>query len=244
MFGLTPLGVVHTAISLVAVIAGIVALVRDKRISGSNGLGKVYVITTALTCLTAFGIFQHGGFARHTRLASSRWSSSRPRGAPAGMDCSGRASRYVETVGYSATLLFHMVPAITEITTRLPLGAPLLPGPDAPALQVAAAVFLVLFCWGRDSRCARCARRRHDRRSRTRCRFRSRIHLARDRGRRRRPARDGRRHRLAGGPHPRLCRDVIECGEHWRASWRQGSRSSHPTFRASAPHRSRRARST
>ena len=64
MFGLTPLGVVHTAISLVAVIAGVIALVRDGRISSGNGLGKLYVITTALTCLTGFGIFQHGGFGK------------------------------------------------------------------------------------------------------------------------------------------------------------------------------------
>ena len=30
MFGLTPLGVIHTAISLIAVAAGLIALVRDK----------------------------------------------------------------------------------------------------------------------------------------------------------------------------------------------------------------------
>jgi uncharacterized membrane protein len=64
MFGLTPLGVVHTAMSLVAVAAGFIALVRDRRISPGNMLGKVYVIATALTCLTGFGIFQHGGFGK------------------------------------------------------------------------------------------------------------------------------------------------------------------------------------
>jgi len=41
----------------------------------------------------------------------------------------GWASPYVETVSYSATFLFHMIPGITETTTRLPLGAPLLPVP-------------------------------------------------------------------------------------------------------------------
>ncbi len=61
MFGLTQLGMIHTAISLVAVAAGLIALVRDKEISPRNMLGKVYVITTVLVCLTGFGIFQHGG---------------------------------------------------------------------------------------------------------------------------------------------------------------------------------------
>jgi hypothetical protein len=30
----------------------------------------------------------------------------------------------VETISYTATILFHMIPAVTETTTRLPLGAP------------------------------------------------------------------------------------------------------------------------
>ncbi|TMG93658.1 MAG: hypothetical protein E6H72_04325, partial [Betaproteobacteria bacterium] len=67
MFGLTPLGVIHTAISLIAVAAGLIALIRDKEISPRNMLGKTYVITTVITCLTGFGIFQHGGFGKpHT----------------------------------------------------------------------------------------------------------------------------------------------------------------------------------
>ena len=40
MFGLTTLGTIHTAISLVALAAGIVALARDKQISPDNGLGR------------------------------------------------------------------------------------------------------------------------------------------------------------------------------------------------------------
>ncbi|TMH72537.1 MAG: hypothetical protein E6H51_11540, partial [Betaproteobacteria bacterium] len=67
MFGLTPLGVIHTAISLIAVAAGLIALIRDKEISPRNMLGKTYVIATVITCLTGFGIFQHGGFGKpHT----------------------------------------------------------------------------------------------------------------------------------------------------------------------------------
>jgi hypothetical protein len=42
MLGLTPLGVFHTAISVIALIAGLIALVRDKQISPTNPLGNVY----------------------------------------------------------------------------------------------------------------------------------------------------------------------------------------------------------
>jgi uncharacterized membrane protein len=69
IYGLTQLGVVHTAISLIAVAAGIIAFFRYGRISPSNTVGKVYVITTILTCLTALGIFQHGGFGKPHMLA-------------------------------------------------------------------------------------------------------------------------------------------------------------------------------
>src|SRR5438094_8994960 len=70
MFGLTPLGVIHTAISLIAVAAGLIALVRDKEISPRNTLGKVYVITTVIVCVTGFWIFQHGGLGRPHSLGA------------------------------------------------------------------------------------------------------------------------------------------------------------------------------
>ena len=46
------------------------------------------------------------------------------------------------------TFLFHMIPAITETSTRLPFGAPLLPNADAPELKTATGVLLVLFVLG------------------------------------------------------------------------------------------------
>jgi len=60
----------------------------------------------------------------------------------------GRASAYVETISYTATFLFHMIPGVTETSTRLPLGAPLLPNADAPELKTASGVLLVLFVIG------------------------------------------------------------------------------------------------
>jgi len=41
-----------------------------------------------------------------------------------------------------------MIPAVTETTTRLPLGAPLLPNADAPELKTAAGVLFALFVVG------------------------------------------------------------------------------------------------
>ncbi|WP_255991962.1 hypothetical protein [Chitinolyticbacter albus] len=146
MLGLTPLGTIHTAISLVAVAAGLVALVRNKRITWHNTLGKTYVITTILTCLTGFGIFQHGGFGKPHALgvltllviALALAIRNRPE----------FKALATEAVAYSATFAFHLIPAVTETTTRLPLGAPLLPNADAPELQVFAAVLAALLLVG------------------------------------------------------------------------------------------------
>ena len=64
MFGLTPMGAFHTASNLVAVVAGLTALLRDGASSPRNHLGQIYVVTTVVTCLTGFGIFQHGRFGK------------------------------------------------------------------------------------------------------------------------------------------------------------------------------------
>ena len=148
MFGLTQLGVIHTAISLIAVAAGLFAFFRDKEISPRNGVGKIYIIATILTCLTGFGIFQHGGFGKPHTLGVITLIVLAVAYVAGYTKLYGRLSPYIETVSYSATFLFHLIPGITETTTRLPLGAPLLPNADAPALQAATAVLVVLFLIG------------------------------------------------------------------------------------------------
>src|SRR5258708_123227 len=148
MFGLTQLGMIHTAISLIAVAAGLIALIRDKEISPRNTLGKVYVIATILVCLTGFGIFQHGGFGKPHVLGIITLVVLGVAYVAGYTKFYGRVSPYIETVSYSATFLFHLIPGITETTTRLPLGAPLLPNAEAPALQAASVVLGVLFLMG------------------------------------------------------------------------------------------------
>ena len=133
---------------LVAVAAGIVSLVRYREISPRNLTGKVYVITTVLTCLTGFGIFQHGGFGKPHALGIITLVVLGVAALAGNTKAFGHASRYVETISYSATFLFHLIPGITETTTRLPLGAPLLSSPEAPDLQVASGVLFVFFLIG------------------------------------------------------------------------------------------------
>ena len=147
MFGLTTLGAVHTAISLVALAAGIAAFIRHGAITLRSRAGQLYVITTVLTCVTGFGIFQRGGF-NEAHVLGIVTLLALAIAAAAGRDRLGRASRYIEAVAYSATFFFHMIPAFTETGSRLPLGAPLVSGPDDPNLQAAVGVAFLVFVAG------------------------------------------------------------------------------------------------
>lgn len=148
MFGLTPLGILHTAISLIAVIAALIAFFRDKEILIKTMVGKVYVLTTIISCLTGLGIFQHGGFGKPHVLAIVTLLVLLLAAVAGYTRLLGRASPYVETVSYSATFFFHLIPGITETSTRLPSGAPLVANAEAPVLLAATGVMFVLLLIG------------------------------------------------------------------------------------------------
>jgi uncharacterized membrane protein len=129
------------------VFAAVIAFARDKGIDPANTLGKGYIWTTVLTCLTGFGIFQHGGFGKAHVLGivtlltlGVAWWADRGR--------FGARSVYVSTLCYSITFVFHMIPAVTESSTRLPLDAPLLASPEAPELKAVTGALFVLYAIG------------------------------------------------------------------------------------------------
>ena len=57
---LTPLGTVHTLLSLVAVVAALAALVRDGGVAPRSRIGRLYIWSLVATCLTGLPIFRHG----------------------------------------------------------------------------------------------------------------------------------------------------------------------------------------
>lgn len=147
MYGLTYLGTIHTAISLVALVAGFTSLARTGLITWHTRLGQWYVIATVLTCLTGFGIFRRGGFNEAHMLGvvtlltlGVAWFAARRR--------LGARSVYVEAVALSLTLFFHFIPGITETSLRFPVGAPLAASTEEPWLKAAAGILFVIFLLG------------------------------------------------------------------------------------------------
>ena len=131
MFGLTVLGAFHTAISLVAIVAGAWALARDKEIVPANRLGKLYLLATALTAATGLAIFEHGGFRIGHAFAIATLVVLAIGTIAATTVLFGRASRYVQAVMFSSTFLLHMITGLAESLTRLPPGEPLVTAANA-----------------------------------------------------------------------------------------------------------------
>jgi uncharacterized membrane protein len=148
MPAMTPFGVVHTLISLVAVVAGVISFFRQGRITWGDGPGKTYTLFTVASCVSALFIFHHGGVGPPHVVAVLTLGVLGIVALARATELFGRGDRYVETISYSATFLFHMIPAVTETATRLPRGAPLVASADSPALQAVYLVLLVAFLVG------------------------------------------------------------------------------------------------
>ena len=148
MFGLTQLGTVHTAISLVAIVAGVLAFLRYKQIRTTDRFGQTYLITTFLTAATGLGIFEHGGFGPPHVLSIMTLIALAIGTLAAFRKSFGRSSQTVQAVSYTSTVFFHTIPGFTESLTRLPLGDPVLPSQEAPEFQVIYGALLLLFAIG------------------------------------------------------------------------------------------------
>lgn len=148
MPGLTALGTFHTLISLVAIVAGFWAFARDKEIVPGNRLGKLYLLTTALTAATGLAIFEHGGFRIGHSFAVLTLALVAIGTVAAASPLFGRASRYVQAVFYSSTMLIHMITGSAETLTRLPPGAPLVTAANASVFKDIIGALILAFLAG------------------------------------------------------------------------------------------------
>ena len=57
---LSPIGLFHTIIGIIALLSGFLLLWKNKRISYQPILGKVYLLTTFITAGSSLTIFKHG----------------------------------------------------------------------------------------------------------------------------------------------------------------------------------------
>ena len=145
---MTSLGWFHTAMGIVALVSGGFTLAIFKEISPQTRSGQIYLVTTLITAGTALAIFQRGEFGPGHALAVLTLMALATGTVASTTNLFGKWSRYMKAVSYSATLLFHCVPAVTDGLMRLPVGAPVVTSFEDPLLRMSYLVLLVLFLLG------------------------------------------------------------------------------------------------
>ena len=143
-----PLGWFHTVMGIIALVSGGITLARFKEISLQTLSGRIYLAATLITAVTALGIFQRGEFGPGHALAVLTLAALAVGTVAATTTLFGNLSRYVKAVSYSATLLFHCIPAVTDGLLRLPVGDPVLTSIDDPVLKILYLGLLVVFLIG------------------------------------------------------------------------------------------------
>jgi uncharacterized membrane protein len=146
--GLSNLGIFHTVIGVVAIIAALTAFVRHGKIDLSRTTGKVYFYCTLIASLTALAISKHGGFnAGHVfsliiiiLISAAYFLHSRKKG--------NLKSRYFENFYLSFSFFLSMLPTVNETFTRIPIGHPLAKDINDPVIGKTLLIILALFVAG------------------------------------------------------------------------------------------------
>ncbi|PJZ48037.1 hypothetical protein [Leptospira saintgironsiae] len=146
--GLTNLGIFHTTIGVIAIIAAIISFIKYGIINLSQLTGKIYFYATSIAALTALGISKHGGFNPGHVLSiiiiflilSAFFLSVKKKG--------NNKSRYFENFFLSFSFFLSLVPTTNETLTRLPVEHPLAKDITDPLIGKTLLVFLVFFILG------------------------------------------------------------------------------------------------
>ncbi len=145
---LSLLGIIHTAISILAIITALYALLRDGKINPANGRGKLYVLLTVITCLTALPIMKTGHPTAGHPLAVIILALLPLAIYAPSFKFLGKSEAYVQVFLMSLTLFLSFIPAVVETLTRLPISNPIASGPNDPIVQTGLMILLAVFVIG------------------------------------------------------------------------------------------------
>ncbi|QEN91015.1 hypothetical protein FZC33_34065 [Labrys sp. KNU-23] len=145
MFGISPIGWVHTLGSLPAIPLALYMFVRHGRIVPWSTAGVAYFVSMLIGAATAFLVAHQPvsyviGAVTIILLVAGYGVGLLP-----GL---GRSRRLAETVCLSLTVFLLMVPTVTETLRRVPDGHPLVTDLKSPLLLGAQASLLVLLVIG------------------------------------------------------------------------------------------------
>ena len=145
---MTLLGWFHTVLGVGAVLSGFYTGAKYRVISLAQPPGKLYALLTLVVAGSALGIYNQGGFGIAHILALLTLAALACGVVMEKTRLFGAASKYFQALGYTSTLLFHMIPAITDFLRRLPIGDPFIDSFEDPLLRQFHLAFLVVFVLG------------------------------------------------------------------------------------------------
>ena len=143
-----PLGWLHTILGIGALMSGFYTLIKYRVVTLAHRSGKLYVLLTLIVAGTALGIYNQGGFGIAHNLAVLTLVALAGGVVMEKTRLLGSFSKYCQALGYSSTLLFHMLPAITDFLRRLPVGDPFIDTLEDPLLRQFHLAFLAIFVVG------------------------------------------------------------------------------------------------
>jgi uncharacterized membrane protein len=142
------LGWFHTIIAIIALVCGFYTLAVYKIIHSETRTGCIYLVCTLVAAATALMIYRHNGFGPAHALAVLTLLALVGGYLVTKILFLAKIAPYFQAFCYSGTLLFHMIPAITDGLLRLPVGAPVLTDPHDPVLKQFYLVFTAVFIVG------------------------------------------------------------------------------------------------
>lgn len=145
MFGISPLGWVHTLGSLPAIPVALYMFARHGRIVPRSAPGRVYFVSMLIGAVTVFLVahepVSYGIAVVTLLLLFAGYGVGR-------LAVLGRAARYAETICLSLTAFLLMLPTVTEVLRRVPDGHPLVTDLHAPLLLGCQGALLVILLVG------------------------------------------------------------------------------------------------
>ena len=143
-----PLGWLHTILGIGALMSGFYTLIKYRVVTLAHRSGRLYVLLTLIVAGTALGIYNQGGFGIAHNLAVLTLVALAGGVVMEKTRLFGSFSKDCQALGYSSTLLFHMIPAITDFLRRLPVGDPFIDTLEDPLLRQFHLAFLAIFVVG------------------------------------------------------------------------------------------------
>ncbi|GGA84019.1 hypothetical protein GCM10011491_09350 [Brucella endophytica] len=145
MFGISPIGWVHTLGSLPAIPLGIYMFARHGRIVPRSIPGAAYFVSMLVGAATVFLVahqpVSYGIGAVTILLLLAGYGVGN-------ISILGRAGRYLETIFLSVTAFLLMVPTVSETLRRVPDGHPFVTDLRSPVLLGAQASLLIILIVG------------------------------------------------------------------------------------------------